>query len=138
MSISGIGGGNFPLQGGSPLSLQGSPHITKLSAKQVAALDKALNPAPPQREADNSPEKLYAEITVNGKVVAKVWETGIVGLPNAHAGLADRLSDSGANLAQERTQQIAEALGGTIHYTDNARQARSYTFSESLAQLMSR
>lgn len=138
MSVSGIGGVNPRLQGGTPSRAHEALNATKLSDRQVNALNEALRPSLPQGTADNSPDKLYAEIRVNGKVVAKVWETGIARLPNAHAGLADRLSDSGTQLAQERTRQIAEALGGSIQYANDAGEQGSYTFSASLARLMSR
>lgn len=78
----------------------------------------AANSIPDSGRADNSPEKLYAEIMVNGKTVAKVYNSGCAEMPNSIGNLLlgefSEQMDIGPQLAQIRAERIAEELGGTI------------------------
>lgn len=136
MSISGISNSNSLAFLGEVRSAKETLQAQKLSSSQSQALDKATTPSISGAEADNTSNNLYAEISVNDKVVAKIWESGLTKLPNSHASLASELSQSGTGIqtAQERAEQIAKALGGKIDY---ANQPSSYSFSESLANLLS-
>lgn len=133
MSISGINNSNALAFLGEARSAKETLQVQKLSSSQSQALEKATTPSISGAEADNTSNNLYAEISVNDKVVAKVWESGLTKLPNS---LANELSQSGSGIqtAQERSEQIAEALGGKIDY---ANQPSSFSFSESLANLLS-
>lgn len=71
---------------------------------------------------DNAPQNTYATVTVNGKVVATLYNSGGAEMTNAAAGLVGDLPNSlgGPSLAQERAEYIAKALGGTIEKAPTA------------------
>jgi hypothetical protein len=96
------------------------PAIIKMSDSQIAAMratmeDQYRRPVGP---ADNAPENTYAQVKVNGKVVATLYNSGGSETSNAvGAKLGDLLmnpSGSGPQLAQSRAEAIAKALGGTV------------------------
>jgi hypothetical protein len=83
------------------------------------AQPKAPPPAPPSHLI--APDALYAEIKVNGKTVAKVFNSGSTETPNSLAGRIDLTDDGqGPSLAQIRAEEIAKALGGKIVKADTA------------------
>lgn len=86
------------------------------------------------RQADNAPENLYAQVKVSGKVVASVWKSGLVELPNEYAYLNSQISQTDS--ASERAQLLAKALGGAVSYAAPSEGTSSYTFSESLKQIL--
>ncbi len=65
---------------------------------------------------------IYANVVVDGKVVATVSNTGcavlVDGLPDLHDMLS--LDGHGPNLAATRARQIADALGGTVATSSSA------------------
>jgi hypothetical protein len=72
--------------------------------------------APPQSavRADNAPENLFAKITRNGQLIAKVYNSGLVESP---AGFPDlSLDGSGLALAKKRIAEIVKATGGEVAY----------------------
>lgn len=81
---------------------------------------------------DNAPENLYAEIRVKGEVAAKIWNKGSIYIPDKFASILSAIPENSS--AKERTEIIAKALGGTIHYP--ASQSPSYTFSQSLQTML--
>ncbi|MGC3873492.1 hypothetical protein ACPF7Z_09515 [Halomonas sp. GXIMD04776] len=76
-------------------------------------LDSLRNPDL-NKVADNSDEKIYSQIEKNGKIVATIYDGGIAKLSGAYGHLS--LDSTSANLAERRTQQIADLIGGTIHF----------------------
>jgi hypothetical protein len=68
----------------------------------------------PAGTSGGSPENLYAEVKVNGKTVAKLYNSGAAATPNALSGLKLSSDGNGPQLAQQRAEEIAEATGGTI------------------------
>ncbi len=70
---------------------------------------------------ENHPsQQAYAEVMVDGKSVAKVYNSGAMETSNALYGKIGKLDSvnnpqgSGPMLAQERAEEIAKALGGTV------------------------
>lgn len=70
---------------------------------------------------ENHPsQKAYAEVMVNGKSVAKVYNSGAMETSNALYGKIGKLESvknpqgTGPMLAQQRAEDIARALGGTV------------------------
>ncbi len=70
---------------------------------------------------ENHPsQQAYAEVMVDGKSVAKVYNSGAMETSNALYGKISKLDSvknpqgGGPMLAQERAEAIAEALGGTV------------------------
>ncbi len=70
---------------------------------------------------ENHPsQQAYAEVMVDGKSVAKVYNSGAMETSNALYGKIGKLESvknpqgSGPMLAQERAEEIAKALGGTV------------------------
>jgi len=75
--------------------------------------------------ADNDPGNIYAEIQVNGKTVATIYNSGAAETSNAIARKAklsgDRSNGSeGPELAQRRAEDLAAAAGGEIVKADSA------------------
>lgn len=96
------------------------PAAIKMSDSQIAAMRATMEAQyrRPVGPADNAPENIYAQVKVNGKVVATLYNSGVSETSNAVGGqLQDMLmnpSGSGPQLAQSRAEQIAKALGGTV------------------------
>lgn len=84
---------------------------------RVAKMGEALEGAY-SRPAGDVPEGYgtFAEVKVNGKVVASVANSGAATLwSNGDGGRIGRLADGeGPATAQRRAEQIAQALGGTV------------------------
>ena len=96
------------------------PAAIKMSDSKIAALRASIENQyqRPVGPPDNAPENIYAQVKVNGKVVATLYNSGASETSNAiGAKLQDMLmnpSGSGPQLAQSRAEQIAAALGGTV------------------------
>lgn len=104
----------------SQLKLLPMPAMRKLSDSEISAQRAAMEAmySRPVGPPDNAPENLYAQVKVNGKVVATLYNSGCSETSNAVGGqLQDLLMNpqgSGPQLAQTRAEQIAAALGGTV------------------------
>jgi hypothetical protein len=74
--------------------------------------------------SDDAPENTYAQVKVNGKVVATLYSGGSATLTNGAAAVIDNLKDPerlfGPNLAQWRADAYAKALGGTVEKAGTA------------------
>jgi hypothetical protein len=74
--------------------------------------------------SDDAPENTYAQVKVNGKVVATLYNGGSATLTNGAAAVIDNLKDPerlfGPNLAQWRADAYAKALGGTVEKAGTA------------------
>jgi hypothetical protein len=92
----------------------------KLSDSQIAEMRKTMEAmyTRPVGPPDNAPQNLYAEVKVNGKVVARLYNSGCSETSNVvGADLQDFLMNpdgSGPQLAQTRAERIAAAVGGTV------------------------
>lgn len=135
MSVSGIANNGFNVLLGQVKSLSGLSS-TKMSASDVERLSdvKAGETNVVSKKADNNQEDLYAEVKVSGKVVASIWKSGLVELPNSYAYLSSEIGSTSS--ASDRAAQIAKALGGEVSYASNAKDSPSYSFSESLKQIL--
>lgn len=69
-----------------------------------------------ERYAMEHPDKVYAQVTVNGKLFATVYDSGVITTPHQMAGLPD--NGSGAALAEARLAHIAKAVGGKVIRSD--------------------
>ncbi|MDQ7735385.1 hypothetical protein QT231_22010 [Halomonas sp. SpR1] len=134
MSISGINSQHAYAVTGNAISMKETLHARKMTESEVTEAREPLSiqkhAAQQARNADNAPENLFAEIKVNGKVVAKVWDSGLAQTPR---DLQLSTNGGGLPLAQERAEQIAKELGGEINYSTKP---SSYSFSDSLAQIL--
>lgn len=117
--------------------------IRKLSPEEIAEMKelqrKASLPPPTHIKPDNDPSNLYAEVRVNGEVVAKIYNSGCVETSNAigaklRAMLADDVG-SGPSLAKERAAAIAEKLGGEVVTAPTAQTQSAWSVEKS-AQLL--
>ena len=86
------------------------------------------------RKADISPENLYAEVKVNGEVVATVWKSGLMATPNKYSDIA--LQGSKYETPQERVEFLVSAFGGEVSYYNQSQNTPSYSFSASLAKVL--
>lgn len=98
----------------------------KLPDSETAALRDVTEKAyqRPVGPADNAPENIYAQVKVNGEVVATLYNSGAAETSNSvGAKLQDIFANttgSGPQAAQTRAEQIAAALGGTIEKASTA------------------
>ncbi len=87
---------------------------------------KELEYTKPKNLEDHPSQKLYAEVVVDGKTVAKLYNSGVMETSNAAYGKISKLDSvsdpqgSGPALAQQRAEDIAKALGGTVVISEDA------------------
>ncbi|MFC2974585.1 hypothetical protein ACFOJE_20530 [Azotobacter bryophylli] len=137
MSISRISNNSITnaLQGQvKPLSDLPSKKIPTTDIEKLNNIVKASEAGANYQKADNSRDNLYAQVKVSGKVVANIWKSGLVELPNAYAHLSSEITATSS--ASDRAEQIAKALGGEISYASNGTETPSYSFSESLKKIL--
>lgn len=103
--------------------------ITKLSDEQIKQLKEAQEAfyKRPVNLENHPSQKTYAEVMVNGKSVAKVYNSGAMSTSNAAYGRISKLDSvanpgtmTGPELAQLRAEEIAKALGGTVVKSSDA------------------
>ena len=136
MSVSGISNNGInALQGQvKPLSELPSKKIPTADIEKLNNIVKASEAGANYQKADNSRDNLYAQVKVSGKVVANIWKSGLVELPNTYAHLSSEITSTSS--ASDRAEQIAKALGGVISYASNGTETPSYSFSESLKKIL--
>jgi len=79
----------------------------KLWETQIRAREEAN-----ERYAMQHPDKVYAQVVVNGKLTATVYDSGVASTPYQMPGLPD--NGSGSDLAEARLAYIAKATGGKV------------------------
>ena len=62
------------------------------------------------------PDKVYAQVVVNGKLFATAYDSGVTETPYSMSGLPE--GDAGSSLAEARLSYIAKATGGKIIRSD--------------------
>jgi len=136
VSVSGISNNGInALQGQvKPLSELPSKKIPTADIEKLNNIVKASEAGANYQKADNSRDNLYAQVKVSGKVVANIWKSGLVELPNTYAHLSSEITSTSS--ASDRAEQIAKALGGVISYASNGTETPSYSFSESLKKIL--
>ena len=128
-----------PLQGAKPISVADNPVLRDLMATNWLMTHGANATQP--AVSDDAPENTYAQVKVDGKVVATLYNGGSSTMTNAAAAKIGKLEDppglSGPDLAQWRADNYAKLLGGTIETASTAitqsqwtpRQSNSATYS---------
>ncbi|MHB0770999.1 hypothetical protein [Bradyrhizobium sp. 5.13L] len=129
-----------PLQGAKLISVADNPVLRDLMAKNwlrthdIAATQSVVS--------DDAPENTYAEVKVDGQVVATVYNGGSSTMTNAAAGKIGKLEDppglSGPDLAQWRADNYARLLGGTVEKAPTAITQSQWTPRESTSTTYSR
>jgi hypothetical protein len=69
-----------------------------------------------KRQPDNAPEKTYAQVVVNGKVVATVYESGVTATEGDIPNLTQ--DGHGLSLAKARLKDILQVFHGEVRYSD--------------------
>ena len=100
------------------------PELRDLMAENWLRM-KSFESAAATEVPDNAPQNTYATVSVNGKVVATLYNGGSVAMTNQAAAMAGDLQDpaapnGGPDLAQWRAERIAKAVGGTIEKASTA------------------
>ena len=94
----------------------------RVSTTQLNLISLHLPPPGAQADADNDPSKLYATIQKDGKTVATFYTSGLMVTPNAVQVPDDLVADgTGRSLANRRIQQMLQAIGGQVSYTQEVR-----------------
>lgn len=118
-----------PPAGAAPLKTIQLPERPVLSPKEAFASGADLGPPhdTPLR-ADNHPSKVHTEIKVNGKVIARVFNSGGVVIADEYRFLMEELNFGadkmvGPNLAQDRADRIKASLARHGAFVDNGQDA---------------
>ncbi len=82
----------------------------KLHDEQTQAREAATT-----RYAEQHPDHIYAQVIVDGKVFATVYDSGIAGTAYAIADLSE--DGSGLDLAKKRLGEIVKAVHGQVVYS---------------------
>jgi hypothetical protein len=129
-----------PLQGVKVISVADNPVLRDLMATNWLMTHDAS--ATPTGVADNAPENTYAQVKVDGKVVATVYNSGVSAMTNAAGAKIGNLQDppnlSGPDLAQWRADSYALLLGGTVEKAPTAIAQSQWTPRESRSTTHSR
>jgi hypothetical protein len=109
-----------------------SASVRKLTDEEKAKFEKIremlyAKPANLDELKDHVSQKPYAQVVVNGKVVATLYNSGAAETSNATYARVKNLSSmgeeeksTGPELAQKRAEEIAKALGGSVVKSDTA------------------
>ncbi|MEY9180312.1 hypothetical protein ABIG06_002234 [Bradyrhizobium sp. USDA 326] len=129
-----------PLSGAKVISAADHPVLRDLMATHwLIAHDTN---APQSVVADNAPQNVYAQVKVDGKVVATLYNGGSSAMTNQAAAKVGKLEDppglSGPDLAQWRAGRYAELLGGTVEKASTAITQSQWTPRESRPTTYSR
>lgn len=129
-----------PLSGAKPISAADNPHLRDLLATNWLMTHDARATQPVA--ADNAPENTYAQVKVDGKVVATLYNSGSSAMTNQAAAKVGKLEDppglGGPDLAQWRADQYAQRLGGTVEKAPTAITQSQWTPRESSSATYSR
>ncbi|WP_306397807.1 hypothetical protein [Telluria beijingensis] len=90
----------------------------KLHEEQVAARIEAS-----YNYGKANPDQIYAQVSVGGKVVATVYESGITSLERGAYGTNLTEDGAGLDLAKARLADIMEAVEGEVRFSDFEPQA---------------
>jgi len=113
---------NAPTMSESPYQLVDVTSALKLSTSHLNPVSLTVPPPVGQADADNDPSKLYATIQKDGKTVATFYTSGLMVTPNAVQVPDDLVADgTGRSLANRRIQQMLQAIGGQVSYTQEVR-----------------
>jgi hypothetical protein len=85
----------------------------KLYEEQTQAREAAA-----VRHADQNSDKIYAQIVVEGKVMATVYDSGFTATEQSVPGLKLTEDGQGLALAKTRLDELMKAMPGTVIYGD--------------------
>lgn len=129
-----------PLSGAKVISAADNPVLRDLMATHWLIAHQTE--APQSVVADNAPENTYAQVKVDGNVVATLYNGGSSVMTNAAAAKIGKLEDppglSGPDLAQWRADRYAELLGGKVEKASTAITQSQWTPRESVSTTYSR
>lgn len=113
----------------------GNIKLAPVSSEMIAGfrhvIDDLANRVPVDLENHPS-QQVYAEVKVGGKVVATLSNGGLCTMSNAMAARLANLPSmknpqgSGPQLAQQRAEEIARALGGRVEKAETAMTPAEY------------
>jgi hypothetical protein len=129
-----------PLQGAKSISAADHPVLRDLMATNWLMTHDTS--ATQSAVSDDAPENTYAQVKVDGKVVATLYNGGSSTMTNAAAAKIGKLEDppglGGPDLAQWRADTYAELLGGTVEKASTAITQSQWTPRESSSTTYSR
>lgn len=129
-----------PLQGAKPISVADNPVLRDLMATNWL-MTRGANASQPA-VSDDAPGNTYAQVKVDGNVVATLYNGGSSTMTNAAAAEIGKLDDppglSGPGLAQWRADTYAELLGGTVEKAPTAITQSQWAPRESSPAIYSR
>jgi hypothetical protein len=127
-----------PLQGAKFISAADDPVLHDLMATNWLTTHGATQ----SYVSDDAPQNTYAQVKVDGKVVATLYNGGSSTMTNGAAAMVGDLRDppglGGPNLAQWRADNYARLLGGTVERAPTAIAQSQWTPHESASTTYSR
>ncbi|WP_298244489.1 hypothetical protein [uncultured Bradyrhizobium sp.] len=128
------------LSGATPISVADDPVLHDLMATNWLMTHGAT--ATQATVSDDAPENTYAQVKVDGQVVATLYNGGSSTMTNDAAARIGKLEDppglGGPHLAQWRADQYAARLGGTVEKASTAITQSQWTPRESASTTYSR
>jgi hypothetical protein len=128
------------LQGAKPISAADDPVLHDLMATNWLTTHSASATQP--FVSDDVPQNTYAQVKVDGKVVATLYNGGSATITNQAAAKVGDLQDppglGGPDLAQWRADSYAKLLGGTVEKAPTAITQSQWTPHESSSTTYSR
>jgi hypothetical protein len=129
-----------PLQGAKPISAADDPVLHDLMATNWLTTHDPSVTQP--FVSDDAPQNIYAQVKVDGKVVATLYNGGSSTMTNGAAAMVGDFRDppglGGPNLAQWRADNYARLLGGTVERAPTAIAQSQWTPHESASTTYSR
>jgi hypothetical protein len=129
-----------PLQGAKLTSVADNPVLRDLMAANWLRTHDTGATQPVV--SDDAPQNTYAQVKVDGEVVATVYNGGSSTMTNAAAGKIGKLEDppglAGPELAQWRADNYARLLGGTVEKSSTAITQSQWAPRESTSTTYSR
>ena len=83
-------------------------------------------------------ENKYAEIKVNGEIVATVYNSGLVVSPDKYSSSPYRDELASIYKPQDRVNFLSNYFSGEVSYFDQKDTSQSYSFSDSLAKILNK
>lgn len=118
-----------------PMAIQKAPEALSTARLDLSVLTHTLQQA--GVTSDDAPDKLFAEVYKDGKVVARLYNGGSSATYGKADGVitgADEPFEGGPELAQWRANKIASAMGGTVKLASTAQTQSQWQVSYAAEQ----
>lgn len=130
---------NLSVLNARPISLANLPYVyddygKRINDNVLSGNSRNLSDATRQEVTNRfNPENLYAEIKVEGRIVATVWKNGGVTIDPKYRDIA--VQSESIKSAQERVDFLVNTLSAEASYFTQSNSDQAYSFSEAMAKI---